>query len=178
MFKFGVSLRFSFLTNFSSVKLINYLIFQASRAYKTLPSAFKRDRDSNGSAVKKTPSRPSSRANVTSPTSEGLFHGLELKLGLANLISNGMNLFGQLRNRKTPSHSASSNTSSPTSVSSTSAAYFECHSEQATLSSATSANVSEIIEMTSFKTVAEGDLEQQSGRGHIFQPISSYNPIW
>ena len=149
---------------------------QASRGYKTLPSAFKRD-SSNGS-VKKTPSRPSSRARVVSPTSEGLFHGLELKLGLQNLISNGMNLFGQLR-RKTPNNqpnSTSSNSSSPTSVSSTSAAFFECHSEQQ--SAATSANVSEIIEMTSFKTVAEGDLEQQSGRGHIFQGISSFNPIW
>ena len=127
--------------------------------------------------MKKTPSRPSSRArDVTSPTSEGLFHGLELKLGLQNLISNGINLFGQFR-RKTPSNQPnnSSNSSSPTSVSSTSAAYFECHSEQ---SGATSANVSEIIEMTSFKTVAEGDLEQQSGRGHIFQGISSFNPIW
>ena len=158
------------------------LILQASRAYKTLPSAFKRGDSSNGAAVKKTPSRPSSRSagGVTSPTSEGLFHGLELKLGLANLISNGMNLFGQLRNKKTPqSHSASisDTSSSPTSISS-SAAYFECHSEQVQMSSATSANVSEIIEMTSFKTVAEGDLEQQSGRGHIFQGISSFNPIW
>ena len=61
----------------------------------------------------------------------------------------------------------------------TSGAYWECRSKVTEQpSSATSANVSELIEMTSFKTVAEGDMELQSGKGHHFQGMSSFNPIW
>ena len=34
--------------------------------------------------------------------------------------------------------------------------------------------------MTSFKTVplAEGDLALQSGKGHEFQGVASFNPTW
>lgn len=148
-----------------------------SRAYKTLPSAFKRD-----SRLPRSGSRSGSSPSASS-SEPGLFSGLELKLGLSNLISNGMNLIGQLRNKKTPSASnpASESSSEPSSISS-SAAFWECKSqlsEQAQeLSTATSANVSELIEMTSFKTVAEGDLELQTGKGHDFTGIHSFNPIW
>ena len=137
-------------------------------------------------------SRSSSRSSADPhPHSEaGIFSGLELKLGLTNLISNGMNLIGKL-GRKTPtagggalnSGSGSASTSSSPS-STTSGAYWECRSNKMTSSadqpssSATSANVSELIEMTSFKTVAEGDMELQSGKGHHFQGMSSFNPIW
>jgi len=163
----------------------------ASRAYKTLPSAFRKD-SSNG-AVKRVSSdshRSSSRSSGSEklgsdPHSEtGIFSGLELKLGFTNLISNGMNLIGKL-GRKTPtaaSASASSpvsgsNSSSPSST--TSGAYWESRSKVSEQpSSATSANVSELIEMTSFHTVAEGELELQSGKGHQFQGMSSFNPIW
>ena len=98
-----------------------------------------------------------------------------------------MNLIGKL-GRKTPttggalnSGSGSASTSSSPS-SATSGAYWECRSKMTSSadqpSSATSANVSELIEMTSFKTVAEGDMELQSGKGHHFQGMSSFNPIW
>jgi hypothetical protein len=162
----------------------------ASRAYKTLPSAFRKD-SSNG-AVKRvsTDSHRSSSRNAADPHSEaGIFSGLELKLGLTNLISNGMNLIGKL-GRKTPTAGAGvgtgalGNSGSPESTSSspsstTSGAYWECRSKATEQpSSATSANVSELIEMTSFKTVAEGDMELQSGKGHHFQGMSSFNPIW
>jgi Ras association domain-containing protein 1 len=42
------------------------------------------------------------------------------------------------------------------------------------------ADVSELIEMTSFHSVplAEGDLEHQSGRGHDFVCVASFNPTW
>ena len=60
-----------------------------------------------------------------------------------------------------------------------SGAYWESRSKVSEQpSSATSANVSELIEMTSFHTVAEGELELQSGKGHQFQGMSSFNPIW
>ena len=105
----------------------------------------------------------------------------------ANFISNGMNLFGQLR-RKTPTTSTSSgelkSASSPTTSSSensmSSGAYWECQQSQALNSTATTANVSELIEMTSFKTVplAEGDLKHQSGKGHDFVGVASFNPTW
>ena len=98
-----------------------------------------------------------------------------------------MNLFGQLR-RKTPTTSTSSgelkSASSPTTSSSensmSSGAYWECQQSQALNSTATTANVSELIEMTSFKTVplAEGDLKHQSGKGHDFVGVASFNPTW
>jgi hypothetical protein len=163
----------------------------ANRAYKTLPTAFKRDQDRKSSRRSTSDNnRPNSRSrgNAASPlNSEGLFSGLELKLGIANFISNGMNLFGQLR-RKTPTTSTSSgelkSASSPTTSSSensmSSGAYWECQQSQALNSTATTANVSELIEMTSFKTVplAEGDLKHQSGKGHDFVGVASFNPTW
>lgn len=87
-----------------------------------------------------------------------------------------MNLIGQLR-RKTPTTTtgnSGSNSSSPSST--TSGAYWECRSKLSE-NNATSANVSELIEMSSFKTVAEGD-QNQSGKGHDFSIIASFNPIW
>ena len=115
-----------------------------------------------------------------------IFIHIHTYLFAANFISNGMNLFGQLR-RKTPTTSTSSgviSASSPTSSSSppssmSSGAYWECQS-QALNSTATTANVSELIEMTSFKTVplAEGDLKHQSGKGHDFVGVASFNPTW
>ena len=37
-----------------------------------------------------------------------------------------------------------------------------------------------MIEMSSFKTVplAEGDLKLQSGKGHTFCNVASFNPTW
>ena len=153
----------------------------ANRAYKTLPSAFRKE---NGSRVNKRNSTENNQRSSSRSSNEPLFSGLELKLGLTNLISNGMNLIGQLR-RKTPTavnSPASTSASSPDS--SSGGAYWECRSKLSERgdakesSTATSANVSELIEMTSFKTVAEGDMEHQSGRGHVFQGMSSFNPIW
>ncbi len=90
-----------------------------------------------------------------------------------------MNFIGQLRKKTpsslhTPTSTSSSSTASPTST----GAFWECRSEPR--SSATTANISELIEMSSFQTVplAEGDLEKQSGRGHNFVAISSFNPTW
>jgi len=164
----------------------NFSPNMASRAYKTLPSAFRKD-SSNG-AVKRVSSdshRSSSRSSGSDPhpnSEAGIFSGLELKLGFTNLISNGMNLIGKL-GRKTPTAASASSpvsesSSSPPS-STTSGAYWESRSKVSEQpSSATSANVSELIEMTSFHTVAEGELELQSGKGHQFQGMSSFNPIW
>lgn len=88
-----------------------------------------------------------------------------------------MNFIGHFR-RKTPTTptTMTAMSSSPSSPASTSGAYWECQSQAS--GAQTSANVSELIEMTSFKMVAEGDLEAQTGKGHDFVIVASFNPTW
>lgn len=146
----------------------------ASRAYKTLPSAFRRDTDrkrgprssSDNHRVSSNQRSDAKRSAVGSPDAQhqqsGLF-GLNLNLGISNFISGGINFFGHLR-RKTPS------STTPTS----SSASPPNHTIFGT------ASKTEFIELTSFGSIpkAEGDYKVQMGKGHDFFVLSTFNPTW
>lgn len=169
----------------------------ASRAYKTLPSTFRKEdsphpvqdhQPHNRSFGPLSSSSSSSRTPSSSSSSEGRLFGLNLHLGISNLISGGMNFLGQLR-RKTPL-SAPTVSSSPTlsferpllsttefsllstSSAPTNASYCD--------SGRTDYSATEVIEMSSFAVVplAEGEHEEQTGLGHQFIQITTFNPTW
>ena len=70
--------------NLTSLKVVSLFQLQASRAYKTLPTAFKKDQERKSRRSTSDNHRSSSRGHA-SPNSEGLFGGLELKLGIGKL---------------------------------------------------------------------------------------------
>eukprot|EP00095_Tigriopus_kingsejongensis_P012530 snap_masked-scaffold1319_size48508-processed-gene-0.1 protein:Tk12530 transcript:snap_masked-scaffold1319_size48508-processed-gene-0.1-mRNA-1 annotation:"ras association domain-containing protein 1" len=123
---------------------------------RTLPSALKRDQ---GGAAGLGPKRGAPARG------EGHFlGGLQLNLGLSHLISGGMNLLGQFR-KKTPSSGTpttlSAAASSPSSSSVSSDVFLEAF---------------EHIELTSFPSIPEA--EGQTGEGHAFQVLGTFNPTW
>ena len=68
----------------TKLKVVPLFHLQASRAYKTLPTAFKKDQERKSRRSTSDNHRSSSRGHA-SPNSEGLFGGLELKLGIGKL---------------------------------------------------------------------------------------------
>ena len=66
--------------------MLKTYFFQASRAYKTLPSGFKKDQERKSSRRSTSDNHRSHSRGHGSPlsNSEGLFSGLELKLGIGN----------------------------------------------------------------------------------------------
>ena len=134
--------------------------------YKTLPSALR------GSG----PRGPDTRSHAEPQSQQQPIFG-GLNLGLANLISGGMNLLGHLR-RKTPSSStATTPVAAPKS--------FRSAQSSATASRSSSVGSADVfyescehIELCSFPMLPDPAGEGQSGIGHRFAPVGSFNPTW
>lgn len=124
---------------------------------RTLPSALKRTPLGVGGEK---------RASQKGDGGGNFLGGLQLNLGLSHLISGGMNLLGHLR-KKTPSSSAGTPSStsvapsSPSTSSLNSDVFYEAY---------------EHFEMSSFPSIPEA--EGQTGEGHRFQVLGTFNPTW
>ncbi len=163
--------------------------------YKTLPSALRRSHGGSGqssgdeqdgaagtaseASTHPPPPRSHSRQSNRSGgnSDHGPLFGINLNLGLSNLISGGMHFLGNLRNKKTPSESSAastpvaSNSSPPSSSSST--APIDAAAAAAVASHYESAK--EYIELSSFPSLPEVD---GHGEGHNFELLGTYNPTW
>ena len=168
--------------------------FQSSsnnRMYRTLPSALRRGGKDTADAAhpaangKRAAAASASSSSSYSQRETGVFSNLHLNLGLSNLISGGMNLWGQLR-KKTPTSSGnnSSSSASATPTHGPSAAKARITRTQ---SSPTDSSGSENyfdferIELSTFPSLpqADGDDEGgQKGEGHHFVHLGTFNPTW
>ncbi|TRY73746.1 hypothetical protein TCAL_00976 [Tigriopus californicus] len=129
-----------------------------SRMSRTLPSSLKRTPLGVGGGDKRAASKGEGGSNFLG--------GLQLNLGLSHLISGGMNLLGHLR-KKTPSSSAGTPSSASVALSSPSTS---------SLNSDVFYEAYEHFEMSSFPSIPEA--EGQTGEGHCFQVLGTFNPTW
>lgn len=139
--------------------------------YKTLPSALRRDDRAKHAASAADPSQISfDPGDGSSESASGpAVFSLNLNLGLSNLISGGMNFFGQLRK----GHKSHSSASTPVAATHTAS-----HSQSSSsLSSDLFYEAYEQIELNSFPSIPEAG-EGQTGEGHRFQVTGSLNPTW
>ena len=163
--------------------------------HKTLPAAFRGrgggpNPNREGHEHLQRIGKRTSTSAANNPTeSSSIFGGLNLNLGISNLISGGMNLLGHFR-KKTPNSSTVSTPVHPSSaVRNTSGFPAEqtSWSDESSNRSSRSSSVSssdvyyeayEHIELHSFPTLPEAAGEDQTGEGHSFSEVGSFNPIW
>jgi hypothetical protein len=165
--------------------------------YKTLPSALRRGHGGGGHVVghgggesgdehddgmgtsseasthPPPPPRSASRQSNRNGSEHGPLFGLNLNLGLSNLISGGISFLGNLRNKKTPS--AGSSASTPTVASNRSPGSSSSSAVAVDVLASHYSSARDQIEMSSFPSLPDVDGQ---GEGHRFEQMGSYNPTW